>query len=91
MQCKDIPDEPILRWLAARLDREFVWATSFEGFENSVQHAMPEGLPWKVVRAKMCSLIRRGFVTGCESMHNCRGDYELTQKGQEVLNGLKSV
>jgi len=87
MQVKDIPDMPILEFLENRLNNEEnVWACSFEGFENSVQQAMPPGIPWKLVRAKMCSLIRKGLVSGCSSMHNCRGDYELTSKGQAVLD-----
>ncbi|KVP65619.1 hypothetical protein WJ96_04430 [Burkholderia ubonensis] len=52
-------------------------------FDNSVQHAMPAGVPEKLARAKMGSLIRRGLVKGCAC--GCRGDFELTLKGQAQL------
>lgn len=78
-QCKDIPDRPVLLFLQ-ELGR---WGTWYSGFDNSVGLAMPEGTPEKLVRAKMASLIRRKLVDGCSC--GCRGDYELTAKGAEIL------
>lgn len=89
MQCKDIPDLPILQFLAGPYDGWPVpgWGTWFWGRvykpENSVVRAMPEGIPAKLVRAKMAMLIRRGLVDGCSC--GCRGDYELTSKGEAYL------
>jgi hypothetical protein len=80
MQAKDIPNEPVLEFLAG-LDR---WATIFPGYDNSVQKAMPEGTPEKVARAKMYALIRRGWVDGC--VCGCRGDFEITNAGRETLS-----
>jgi hypothetical protein len=70
MQCKDIPDQPILDYLATLPGLGGTW---FEGFDNSVQNAMPPNVPSKLARAKMASLIRRGLVEGCAC--GCRGDF----------------
>ncbi len=93
MQCKDIPDTPILQFLAsfpvAMTDGlyggpwEAPWATLHSDFPNSVRNAMPCGVPDKLALAKMRSLIRRGLVQGCYC--GCRGDFELTKKGREWL------
>lgn len=72
MQCKNIPTQPILDFLRGS-DR---WGTWFEGYENSVQNAMPEGTPPKLALAKMRQLIKHGTVKGCAC--GCRGDFELT-------------
>lgn len=94
MQCKDIPDAPILRFLATlpvqRVDPDghtwmTQWATSTPGYENSVTLAMPDGTPGKMVTSKMRQLIKRGLVQGCTC--GCRGDFELTAKGREWLKG----
>ncbi len=81
MQVKDIPDEPILRFLAGPYDGWPVpgWATWYwdDDFKpvNSVGHAMPEGVPRKLVLAKMKQMTRRGIVLGCAC--GCRGDFRL--------------
>lgn len=80
MQCKDIPDLPILKLLADNQDKEFTW---FAGFENSIQQAMPDGVPEKLALRKMNSLINRGLVDGCGC--GCRGDFEITMKGLKIL------
>lgn len=80
MQCKDIPDPPILEFLAALNGR---WATWFgDEYDNSVTRAMP-GVPAKLALAKMRMLIRRGVVDGCPC--GCRGDFVLTDKGKAEL------
>lgn len=96
MQCKDIPDLPILLFLTAlelakRIGKiECDWANRFEKtFSNgefnprSVRHAMPDGIPGKLVVAKMGMLIRRRLVDGCTC--GCRGDFVLTDKGRAFL------
>ena len=83
MKCKDIPDEPIMRFLA---QRPGVWHNWYFGDEKDVHLAMPSNAPEKVVLGKMRMLMRRGLVTGCDC--GCRGDFEITDKGQQWLAGL---
>ena len=80
MQCKDISDEPILRFI-----RDYAPASMFEPSitHRSVLLAMPEGTPINLARAKMRSLIRRGLVDGCAC--GCRGDFELIDKRRAAL------
>ena len=80
MKCKDIPDKPILEFLAKRPTE---WHTWFPGYEKDVSQAMPKGTPEKLVLAKMCMLIRRGVVSGCGC--GCRGDFTITDKGLDEL------
>ena len=46
------------------------------------------GVPGKVAEAKGAKLIKRGLMTGCDAKHWCRGDYEVTAKGYEILDTL---
>lgn len=89
MQCKDVPDLPVLRFLAS-LNGEWAnnWiapagATDREWAARSVYRAMLPGTPWAVVVAKMRRLIERGLVDGCPC--GCRGDYVITDKGRAYL------
>lgn len=76
MQCKDIPDQPILDWLAANTG-PYRWATWGKGYSMpTVRDAMPPNTSEKLQRAKMGQLIRRGLVKGCAC--GCRGDFHLT-------------
>lgn len=86
MQCKDIPDEPILRFLAQHGGIGCtVWYEYKDiPYEDSALRAMPKGIPVKLARAKMGQLIRRGLVDGC--ICGCRGDFELTYKGMAVIS-----
>lgn len=79
LQCKDICDVPILRLLTT----VEVPATTAEGYAHSILHGMPAGVPPKLVRAKMDSLIRRKLVNGCAC--GCRGDFTLTDAGRQAL------
>lgn len=82
MQCKDIPELPILEFLA-KFPR-FHTANWFgDNFEESVTHAMPKGINDKLALAKMRQMIKKGLVDGCGC--GCRGDFEITEKGREVL------
>lgn len=81
MQCKDIPDLPILMFLEALNGQ---WANWFgNGYDNSVTRAMPAETPEKLALAKMRMLMRRGLVDGCDC--GCRGDFVLTEKGRTFL------
>lgn len=81
MQCKDIPEQPILKFLHSLNGRWACWYSSDDGtpFENSVANAFPPGTPAKLIVAKMGMMIRKGVVDGCSC--GCRGDYRLTDKG----------
>lgn len=79
LQCKHMPDAPILLLL-----EKSTWPSGMtwywcEGIENSVVPAFPPNAPDKLIIAKMNQLIRRGLVSGCSC--GCRGDYEITDKG----------
>jgi hypothetical protein len=81
MQCKHIPELPVLLFLQSLGGR---WANWFESeYENSVRIAMPAETPGKLALAKMRNLMRRGLVDGCPC--GCRGDFRLTQKGHEYI------
>lgn len=86
MQCKDIPDEPILRLLAMRPG---VWHNWYFGNDKDVRQAMPPGLHDKLVLAKMRMLMRRGLVSGCDC--GCRGDFEITDKGMHWLATIEDM
>lgn len=92
MQCKDIPELPILQFLFDQpIDYNYggrKWAFRFgDEYENSVTHAMPKGTPDKLVLAKMRQLIKKKLVDGCTC--GCRGDFIITDKGIEFLNSHK--
>lgn len=86
MQCKDIPDAPILRFLS---EHGGIGCTAWRGAdgapinERSVLHVMPANVPDKLATAKLRQLMRRGLVDGCDC--GCRGDWELTEKGRAAL------
>lgn len=74
MQCKDIPNQPILDFLKVHGGIGCTW---FGNCERSVVHAMPHGVPSKLVLAKMKQLIKNGLVEGCTC--GCRGDFEIKE------------
>lgn len=87
MQTKDIKDEDVLKYLYPLQGKwTGLWNGYFKDKDPSVAdvyYSMPEGTPPKVALAKMKSLHRRGLVGGCPC--GCRGDFEITDKGLEVL------
>jgi predicted transcriptional regulator len=80
MQCKDIDEMPILIFL---LEHKGRWCNWYFDDERDVRKVMPPGLPSKLILAKMGNLIRRGLADGCTC--GCRGDFEITEKGEEYL------
>ncbi len=86
MQCKDIPDQPILEFVRTK-DRGIGvgWhdLELREWYTPTVRDAMPPNLPDKLVLAKMGMLMRRGLVDGCTC--GCRGDFSITDKGIKFL------
>ncbi len=99
MQCKDIPDRPILEFLAQPHvtrssganwmelegdDRSLPSNADWKGIRSlSVRHAMPVGVPDKLILGKMRKLIHRGVVDGCGC--GCRGDFSITIKGLKEI------
>jgi hypothetical protein len=88
MQCKDIPIRPILEFIQDRNDNDrdrygARWCNWVFGDAYDVHTAMPEGIPDKLLIAKMGKLIRSGLIDGCDC--GCRGDFRITLKGREFL------
>jgi hypothetical protein len=90
MKCADVPDLPILEFLARRVGKKWEdgggWAFWYDpetAGTRSICHAMPPNTPQKVRIAKMAGLIRRGLICGCPC--GCRGDYEINQKGLDYI------
>lgn len=82
LQCKDIPDRPILEMLAKNPTQWHNWC----GTEWNVREAMPPSIPPKLALAKMRMMIRRGVVDGCPC--GCRGDFVITEKGLAEISLL---
>lgn len=81
MQCKDIPTEPILHFLA---NHQGKWCTWWIGYSMpTVADVMPLHTPKKIQLAKMKMLIKDGLVVGCDC--GCRGDFEITDKGLDYI------
>src|SRR5260221_371501 len=84
--CKDIPDQPVLDFIAAQGGKWCTWNGDGSVMPN-VAVAMPEGVPAKVVLAKMRRLIKRGLVEGC--ICGCRGDFHLPTVRRMVIAALQ--
>lgn len=86
MQCKDIPDRPVLKFLrdkASNIGAGWHDLKPRAHFMPTVRDAMPPDIPDKLALAKMDMLIKRGLVDGCAC--GCRGDFSLTDKGRKFL------
>lgn len=87
----DIADEDFLLAIEyeinnARNPAQGTWATwGYEGADFGLQLRFSE-FPRKVLLAKARRLIKRGLLTGCAC--GCRGDFELTLKGKELLEEM---
>lgn len=77
MQCKDIPDKPILEFLSTQEE----WCNLLQ-----MMFVFNKGIPEKLLLAKLNNLIKRGFIHGCTC--GCRGDFYITEKGREFLKAL---
>jgi hypothetical protein len=72
-QCKDIPDVPLVRFIADKQASTGHWVCVWD------LEPPYSDLPGNLFRAKMGKLINKGYLTGCNC--GCRGDYEVTDKG----------
>lgn len=89
MKASDIPDIDVLERVQACQEgrceavlHDLFFRAPHWSMTAVVQEALPE-FPPKVVAAKLSRLLRRGLLTGCDC--GCRGDWELTDKGREVI------
>ncbi|WP_422930077.1 hypothetical protein [Singulisphaera sp. PoT] len=94
LQCKDLPELPILRTLAAKYRAEVARNPKYphpviSRWDLVELGAFPPATPEKLVRAKLAMLIRRGLVDGCPC--GCRGDFEITPKGLAYLEDLDQL
>lgn len=80
LQCKHIPDRPILEFIGS-FNGE--WCFLFQDHERSLFNILGD-IPWNLALAKLRSLKKRGLVSGCTC--GCRGDFVLTEKGKAYLN-----
>jgi hypothetical protein len=80
MQCKHIPERPILEFLESL---NGAWANWYFENECSIRHLFPPEANDKLVLAKMAQMIRKGVIDGCPC--GCRGDFVITEKGQAAL------
>jgi len=78
MQCKDIDDAALLRFIANKQRELGMWVCVWD------LEPPYSDLPGNLFRAKMGQLMKRGLITGCNC--GCRGDYEITDKGREYLD-----
>ena len=78
MQCKDIDDAALVRFIADKQRELGAWVCVWD-------LAPPYSeMPGNLFRAKMGKLISKGYLTGCNC--GCRGDYEVTVKGIVFLD-----
>lgn len=82
MKASDVDDVAFLTIVDRRSkDRSYGTAHRWV-LRGEVEEEMSD-VPWKVLLAKARSLKKRGLLDGC--MCGCRGDYELTAAGREVV------
>lgn len=82
LQCKDVPTEPILRFLLQCPGLAHRWPE----YPNSILRAFPEGTH-HLLLPKMRQLIAKKLVDGCGC--GCRGDFEIATRGIAVLRLLE--
>lgn len=89
MQCKDIDDYQILKYLKTHAPPGSFGITHWLIKEKkSVAYAMPLNINDKLRVAKMNMLLRRGLVEGCGC--GCRGDWSITTKGVGFLENSEN-
>jgi hypothetical protein len=79
----DLPDRDVLAAVYELVEAQGYWTNTAAVHERFASY------PFKVVAAKLKSLYKRGLVSGCPC--GCRGDWELTWEGRQVLWGRLGV
>jgi hypothetical protein len=87
IQAKHLLDEVILRELAKHQGKWMGWSSNDPTY-NIKMTTYPD-VPDKVWLAKMKSIMKRGLSGGCDC--GCRGDYEITDKGLELIGEKRTV
>ena len=82
MQCKDINEYSILRYIQYCQDQFNTTAKLIDIADIGIAHPTLR-LPFNLIRAKMKNLVKRGLVYGCTC--GCRGDFELSPNGRLEL------
>jgi hypothetical protein len=104
MKTSDIPEAPILEYLAERQGKwTSYWEGYFEGKENDehppgsgrlighvadVHYALPPGTPRKLALSKLKSMAAKGLIGGCAC--GCRGDFEITDWGLAAIGRTRT-
>lgn len=78
IQAKMISDDVALDAVRACLPS---WGTATFWNIRDYFDTLGVSFPEKVIREKMCRLVERGLLLGCEGRHNCRGDFEINHQG----------
>lgn len=77
MQCKDIDDAGLVRFIADKQEQLGRWVCVWD-----LEPPYSE-LPDRLFRAKTGKLMGKGYLTGCNC--GCRGDYEVTAAGLALI------
>lgn len=77
MKAADLDDRDVLGVV-----QNSCWERESWTFTALIAERFP-AVPFKVVAAKLSKLLKRGLLTGCDC--GCRGDWELTDKGRELV------
>lgn len=91
MKASDISDHDFVAAVDLVQRTKGYWASWYDLTEQTpdlgADYVPPfQYFPTKVVLAKAAKVIKRGLIDGCPC--GCRGDYEVTAKGRDLLKGL---
>jgi hypothetical protein len=86
LQAKDIPDVDFLGQVRRKAQLHHGMWTLIWDLAFPVLDGLPDEDWGRLVRAKAARLIARGLLDGCTC--GCRGDFELTAKGEAYLDAL---
>lgn len=86
-QAKHIGDEQVLAVINIIIDAE--WRRDVARGARTTKHHITAGrwdiveafrpVPWKIVQAKLTSMVRRGLIEGCAGC-TCRGSFKVKEK-----------
>lgn len=96
MQAKDLDTKIILTELAKYQGKWSTWGEkeycdpeTGEPYMYNIQIRTYPNVPTKLFLAKMKKIIAQGLSGGCDC--GCRGDYEITDKGLELIGQTRIV